>query len=261
MKNAIQSACLFFIYVFASCSFSRNEVSLRVDIPIEGHKIVSVFSLSNGTQVYEDTLRGEIVLDSLSYGIHLLTVMWDRDIISPDEFRRLRPHSLDDPSYYSLQKRVFIDPREGGTIRLYTVDDVTQGAIEELLLSGENVFTPSIELSGTQAQLYETYESILASYRQLFRRERDSLKHLMYRYNDEGNLQQAKVINKELQTLWANSILPRLEDEEKQFLIKHAEQIIVPFILQQRVTNAEQYNNYKAVIEAMPTKYRKLDFF
>src|SRR5690606_1654752 len=260
MKNAIQSACLFFIYVFASCSFSRNEVSLRVDIPIEGDKIVSVFNLSNGTQVYEDTLRGEIVLDSLSYGIYLLTVMWNRDVISPNEFKNLRPHTLDDPSYYSLQKRVFIDPREGGTIRLYTPDNITKEEMEEQLLSNESNITPSVEVGGKQAKSYEVYESMLQRYRQQCQHQRDSLQNLLYHYNDRGDLQQAATVNQQLKTLWGNKILPQFEAEEQQFLIAHADQVVVPFILLSRVTSQELYQSFKPVIDAMPEKYREFGF-
>lgn len=260
MKNRILYAGLIFLYSCISCTSQNKNVSLLTDIPIEGDKIVSIFNLSNGMQVHEDTLRGELVLDSLSYGIHLLTVMWNRDVISPDEFKSLRPHTLDNPSYYSLQKRIFIDPSQGETIRLYTPDGVTKEMIEEHLLSNERTFTPSIEVEGKQAQLYEAYESIWHQFRQQYHNQRDSLKKLLYGYNDKGDLQQAAAVNLQIKGLWKNAVLPQYEKEEKQFLMEHAHQIIVPFILLNRVTSQELYQSFKPVIEAMPEKYRELSF-
>lgn len=260
MKNRILYAGLIFLYSCISCTSQNKNVSLLTDIPIEGDKIVSIFNLSNGTQVYEDTLRGELVLDSLTYGIHLLTIMWNRDVISPGEFKSLRPHTLDNPSYYSLQKRVFIDPKQGGTIRLYTMDGVTKEMMEEKLLSNERTFTPSIEVDGKQAKLYEAYESIWHQFRQEFHSQKDSLTTLLYNYNDQGDLQQAAAVNLQIKNLWTCTILPQYEMEEKQFLMEHADQVIVPFILLNRVTNKEIYQSFKPVIEAMPEKYRELNF-
>src|SRR5690606_41940405 len=88
-SDLILYAGLIFLYSCISCTSQNKKVRLRVDVPIEGDKIVSIFNLSNGTQVYEDTLRGKLVLDSLTYGIHLLSIMWDRDIITPDAFKIL----------------------------------------------------------------------------------------------------------------------------------------------------------------------------
>ncbi|PRD49188.1 hypothetical protein [Sphingobacterium haloxyli] len=260
MKNRTLYAGLIFLYICTSCTSQNKKVRLLVDIPVENDKIVSIFNLSNGTQVYEDTLRGELVLDSLTYGIHLLTVMWDRDVISPDEFKSLRPHTLDNPSYYSLQKRVFIDPREGGTIRLYSPDNITKEEIEEQLLSDERTFAPSLEVEGKQAQLYEAYESIWHQFRQQHHSQRDSLKKLLYHYNDKNDLQQAAAVNSQIKDLWTSTILPQYEMEKKQFLIEHADDIIVPFILLDRVTSQELYQSFKPVIDAMPEKYRELGF-
>lgn len=260
MKNLTRYSYLIIVYAFLSCSSSPNEVSLLVDIPIAEDKIVSIHNLSNGAHVYHDTLRGKVVLDSPSHGIHLLTVMWDRDVLSPEEFRSLRPHTLDNPSYYSLQKLVFIDPKQGGAIRLYTPDSITKETIEEQLLSSERMFAPFVELEGKHAQLYETYESILHRYRLRFRIQRDSLKNLLYSYNDTGYLQQAAAINLQINELWKNTISPKYEKEEKQFLMEHADQIIVPFILLNRVTSRELYQSFKPVIDAMPMKYQELRF-
>lgn len=243
-----------------SCSSPRKEISLLVDIPVEDDKIVSIFNLSNGTPIYEDTLRGKLVLDSLTYGIHLFTVMWDRDVISPDEFKSLRPHTLNNPAYYSLQKRIFIDPKRGGVIRLYTPGGMTKEEIEEQLISPRHTFTPSIEVEGTQTKLYDVYESILQRHRQQFQHQRDSLQNLLYRYNDQGDLRQAAAINQQLKTLWTNKILPLYDVEEKQFLIEHAHDIIVPFILHNRITSQEIYQSFKPVIDAMPKTYQELSF-
>ncbi|TYR38054.1 hypothetical protein FXV77_01880 [Sphingobacterium phlebotomi] len=186
--------------------------------------------------------------------------MWNRDVISPDEFKSLRPHTLDDPAYYSLQKRIFIDPKQGETMRLYTPDGVTKEMLEEQLLSNERTFTPSIEVEGKQAQLYEAYESIWHQFRQQYHSQRDSLKKLLYAYNDKGDLQQAAAINLQIKNLWETVVLPQYENEEKQFLIAHANDIIVPFILHNRITSQELYQSFKSVIDAMPEKYRELRF-
>lgn len=260
MKNLIRYASLIFVYACISCTSQNKNVRLCVDIPIESDKIVSIFNLSNGTQLYEDTLRGELVLDSLSYGIHLLTVMWDRDVISPDEFKSLRPHTLDNPSYYSLQKRIFIDPKQDVKIRLYAPDGITKEEIEEQLLPNERTFAPSIDVEEKQAQLYEAYESIWDQFRQQYHSQKDSLKTLLYGYNDKGDLQQAAAVNLQIKGFWKNTILPQYEKEEKRFLIHHADQIIVPFILHNRITSQEIYQSFKPVIDAMPEKHRQLRF-
>ncbi|NGM64604.1 hypothetical protein [Sphingobacterium sp. SGR-19] len=260
MKNQILYAGLIFLYSCISCTSQNKKVRLRVDVPIGGDKIVSIFNLSNGTQVYEDTLRGQLVLDSLTYGIHLLTIMWDRDVITPDEFKSLRPHTLDNPSYYSLQKRVFIDPKRDGAIHLYTPAGVTKEMLEEQLLSNERTFTPSIEVEGKQAQLYEAYESIWHRFRQQYHSQRDTLKKLLYHYNDKNDLQQAAAVNSQIKDLWTSTILPQYEKEEKRFLIEHANNVIVPFILHNRITSQEIYQSFKPVIDAMPEKYRELSF-
>jgi len=56
--------------------------------------------------------------------------------------------------------------------------------------------------------------------------------------------------------LWTSTILPQYEKEEKRFLIEHANNVIIPFILHHRITSQEIYQSFKSVIDAMPDKYR-----
>lgn len=243
----------------ASCN-ADNSVQVLIDLPIEEDKIISIFNLSNGMQVYEDTLRSHVVLHSLSYGIHLLTIMWDRDVLSPEEYRSLRPQTLDNPTYYSIRKLVFIDPKQGGPIRIYTPDGLTKEDIEEQLLSGNRVFTPLVDVQGRHAQLYEEYEAIQHRYGKQFYQQRDSLQKLLYEHNDKGELQQAATINLQIKGLWENTVLPQLDKEEKRFLIEHADHVVVPFILHNRISDQETYLSFKPVIDALPEKYQKLGF-
>lgn len=259
-KIPLYLSFLFVVYTYISCTSESKKVNITVDIPIEDDMIIHVFNLSNGTQVYEDTLWNKLTLDSPSFGIHLLTILWDRDIISPDEFKSLRSHTLDNPSYYSLQKLVFINPKDGANIRLYVPEEMTRESMEEQLLSNTPGLALSVEVDERKAQLYEKYNSIRNAFRLQLNTQKDSLKEMLYRYNDEGNIQQASVINLQIKDLWKTTILPQYEEEERRFLLEHADDIIVPFILHQRVINQELYQSFKPVIDAMPENHRKLPF-
>lgn len=248
-----------FVSLHISCNQNRG-INLIVDIPVEGDKIVSIFNISTGRQVYQDTLLDRLSLDSLGYGIHLFTIMWPRDIINVDEFKSLRPHTLDDQNYYTIQKPVFIDPNEARTIRIYTPEGMSRDEIESHLLSRNQTVVPLVDAAGEHVQLYEEYETMLYNVKKTYLQHKDSLTKQLYAYNDQGDLQNSAATNLKIKTLWENTFLPQMKKEEKSFLTRHADKIIVPFILLNKITDQATYRSYEPIIEIMPEKYKKLNF-
>jgi len=247
------------VILFFSCG-QKSGPHLSVDIPVEETKIVQLFNLSTVSEIYRDTLRGTLSLDSLDYGIYLLTVMWNRDVISPGELDALRPHTLDEQPYYSLQRAIFIDPKERGSLRLHIPAGMSRAQLEERLMDRTHPFSPSVETEGKNARLYEAYESILDRYRADFHHRRDSLKALLYACNDRGDLQNAQRINQEIGELWEREIRPQYEKEEIRFLSEHVDSSIIPFVLHQRVTDWESFRVFKPVIDNLPERYKNLSF-
>jgi|GEM_PF-2005158 len=259
MGRLLPPATVPIVLLFFSCG-PKNGPHLSVDIPVEGAKIVQLFNLSTVSESYRDTLRGTLSLDSLHYGIYLVTVMWNRDVISPDEFDALRPHTLDEQPYYSLQRAVFIDPKERGSIRLHIPAGMSRAQLEERLMDRNRPFSPSVEAQGKNARRYEAYESILDRCREDFCQRRDSLKALLYASNDRGDLQNSQRINLEINDLWEREIQPQYEMAEIRFLTEHVDSPIIPFILHHRITDRESYQSFKPIIDNLRERGKNLGF-
>jgi len=205
-------------------------------------------------------LRGPLPIDSLDYGIYLVTVMWNRDVISPEEFYALRPHTLGEQPCYSLQRTVFIDPKERGSLRLHIPAGMTGAQLEERLMDRNRPFSPTVEADGKNARLYEAYASIRDRCREVFHQRRDSLKALLYACNDRGDIQNSKRINLEIRDVWKKEVRAQCEKAEIRFLAEHMDSPIIPFILHHRITDRESYRSFKPIIDNLPERYRKLGF-
>lgn len=256
VKLSTTLLCIAVFMTSISCTRKKN-IRISINLPFNEKKNIHIFNLSNGTSLYQDSLRDEILLDSLSYGIHLITLTWDRDFIDPTEFKKLRPHTINQQPHYTLQKLVFLEPDQGGKIHIYTAKGTTKEEIEQQLMDNNNSFCPLVKTDNSYAQLYETYDNIYYRYRNLFSAKRDSLNDLLYSHNDKGNIENAKIISQELKELWEKTIMPQYEEEEKQFLTKYANNIVVPFILHHRIQDQETYQSFKPIIETLPEKYQK----
>jgi len=245
------------------CCFSctqRNAMRLSVDLPIEKEMVVQVFNLSARAHVYRDVLHGPLSLDSLAQGIYLVSVMWPRDVVSPDEIRRFGPEMVEEQAYYSVQKNIFIDPEQGGAIRLHAPDGMTRAEIEACLLDKDRACALQLSAEGKNARLFEEYETILLRFEKVFYHKRDSLKQLLYAYNDQGDIENAQRTNQHIHDLWQDVVRPQCQGEERKFLMEHAGSVIVPFILYDRITDEESYGFFKPVIDALPQRHKNLDF-
>jgi len=245
------------------CCFScagRNEARLSVDLPVEGEVIVQMFSLSARSHVYRDVLHGPIALDGLAHGIYLVSVMWPRDVVSPDEIRMFGPEMVDEQAYYSVQKNIFIDPEQGGAIRMQAPGGMTKEEMETCLLDKNRPCPLLLSAEGKNTRLFEEYESILHRFEEDFHHKRDSLKQMLYAYNDRGDIENAQRANQQIHDLWQKTVRPQCEGEVKKFLLEHMGSVIVPFILYDRITDGESYMFFKPVIDAMPQKHKNLDF-
>ena len=246
--------CLF------SCSESNKSLSLEFDLPIEDSLHLNLFNLTASEPVYDAYIKeNKLSLDSLPYGIYLLNLSWKRDFISVGEFKRLRPNTINLNKEHVVQKLIFVDSKEGTDLRLHSDKNLIQDDIEYQLYAKDEIFELKTDVKkGTLAKMYDEYEQIIYRNKVRYIKQTDSLKKVLYRLNDQGDFEQSKKINQQMKTLWEDKIVPETLEQERQFLIAHKEEVIIPFILMLRVTNKESYLDYKEVIEQLPDSFKKL---
>lgn len=261
MRLSIVTVLLTYVFV-VSCSKPSKKLEIEVDFPIEGKKGVELFNITLGDVVYQDTLTGnKVVFDSLRYGIYLFTLKWERDLISVDEFKRLRPTSVNNDNFHSIQKLVFFDPNESTSLKIYDKDKLNKEDFERLMLSKTKHFSPGIKIEGSSnSKLFNAYDLLLEEATKEYYHKTDSLKQLLYTYNDASDAHAAKEVNAELKTVWDSVILPKYKAKEMQFLTANKEQEFVPFVLMYHVHNKDYYAEYKPIIDVLPPKTKELSW-
>lgn len=247
--------------VFSSCDRKTESFVAEIDLPITDSIYVNLFNLSKSTTVYNDYLSDSVLkLDSLKYGIYLLSISWQKDLISVDEFRSLKPNTVNLNKEHVVQKVLFVDQSNGTEFRVYVDSGISQEKIEQQLANRDNVFDLNLDIKkGKLTRLYDSFEQISHRHKVNHANHVDSLKQMLYAYNNEGNFVESKRINQQIKSSWDNIIVPIIHEEEQQFLLNNKEEIITPFILLLRVTDKQSFILFKDVITQLPENFKNIE--
>ena len=247
--------------IFNSCNSKNDSFVAEIDLPIKDSLYVNLFNLSKSTPVFNGYLPERLLkLDSLKYGIYLLSISWKKDLISVDEYRRLKPNTVDLNKEHVIQKVLFVDQLNGTDVRVFVDNNMIQEDIEQQLTRRNNIFDLKLVVNkGELTKLYDTFEQISHRHKVNFTNYVDSLTQMLYAYNNEGNYLESKRINQLIKSSWDNKFVPIIHDEEKQFLLNNKDKIITPFILLLRVIDKPSFVLFKDVIEQLPEDFKKIE--
>ncbi|TJZ60704.1 hypothetical protein FAZ15_12015 [Sphingobacterium olei] len=247
------------LFLFATCKNSPS-VELSGNLPIDSTVYIDLYNAISGKQILLDTIIGHtfhLKIDSIAAGIYTVVFSWKRDILKPTELKRYARFGEGDLPRYVLSKSVWLDPKESRKYTFSISEGLDQSQLEQGLLDEDWGADLSVNAKGENFRLYQEFTDITKKYSLVNLKAKDSLKQIIYKLNESGDLEASRLLNQQLSTVWVNGLRDSLVQEEVSFLKKNIATIPVPYIFYSLVNTQSDFDTYKEVYDALSPKIKE----
>ncbi|GGH22740.1 hypothetical protein FAZ19_13785 [Sphingobacterium alkalisoli] len=234
----------------------KNPFSVQLigSLPIDSTVYVDVYDAISGKQIASDTIAEHtfvLKIDSIRAGIYTVVFSWERDILKPTELKRYARFGEEELPRYVLSKSVWLDPKESRKYTFSISEGLDQSQLEQGLLDEDWGADLNVSSKGDNFRLYQEFSEIAKKYSLANLKAKDSLKQIIYKLNESGDLESSRLLHQQLSALWVNSLRDSLVRAEVNFLKRNIATAPAPYIFYSLVNTQNDFDNYKEVYDAL----------
>ncbi|MHC8947418.1 hypothetical protein ACYX7F_00610 [Sphingobacterium hungaricum] len=223
------------LLLFACCSSSKTQIHFETD-KIDSFK-VELFNPITGMKLFSETLSGPkktLYIDSAINDPVEVRILWHREHIPHSIVKPMQKHEAfygPTEDYFVLHKMIFINSGQSKEYIL-KLPNKTTAEIEQAVKDKTDYSNIELATSSEDANLFEEYMGIYATYEDKLADSLASLNRQLYASNDAGNFEESKQIQSTIAGKgWKDAIRNQNKQAISKKITAHNESPISAFIL------------------------------